>query len=936
MHRLLRVQALNSWVRTELKNLIGANIGARLLKEYSYNHSPKSWLRNLNKFKNYQGQNDEKNQLKEVVIEEPQVISRSDPVAYNLLEEMKYYLRTTEVPLKLRKGILRDKLSVFVNQIDNSDMLSSAIMTINRIFLHLGDINRNSDRDSKKVSAVLKHDDLIKLFEKSFLALHSKYLRKEDNEIPEYMFLLVQHFLNQNAEYVPPSIYAKMVILGSQMKTGVRTTLELFFRKKSDIDTPQFVKCFLGYLAQADLLTLTAFEDILYVGDINPHIAVVNDCFVWEFIKLGRQIFEKAHLLTYDFRKTELSVDRAQFLLKKVLKQRHLKRLSIRSRFQLLKITKNFDSIRNRTHNKEFYERILDSLIDKGTSSDAENKKLEEIRKVIISEQNILVPTLSEILEILSSQKTKKYPSLISMLIGLLNSKDIKIPTSLKIQAVTYDLLLREPGLPEEQLAQKASTRASEVIEATQGKENEIPDKSYLMAYENIVKITMSCGVVKPVGVFTKKLNELLPLEHAEEPSVDSYKYRLDAAIVDADVTQALAIFDECSRHHDWPCIQDARVACSLNNLVILLCERTGDIHAFFLLFIRIKQQMGEAKCNLGAVVALSKKMIEWEYVGDVIEMLKRELPSIDKEDPVKLPVDNSYSEETKELFDTLFSFTTTYEKEKTYETNWVLYGELHKYFVVPSTTHIKALKFFCEKGRLNASLKIFRQVRKMNDLYEKYGYMPPLREMYLYLFQKFGEHLYEEGIEEIHQYLKMDISMPKQDITLQNAILNAYSNLQDVGKAKDLFISMSSVPNELGGINEETVQIMIKTYTYSDMMYVERFWNNLSQYGIYPNYPIYRQFLIAHVYHGLIDEAIELVENMEDYDLKVTFDTLLSLHNYCLDREKQELISHWAEKNHGPLWNEVVASGLLRHAGKYLPDASLISNSNDPSKSVV
>lgn len=934
MYWLLRVQAL-SWARTELKSLLRATFGATFVKKYTYKHSPKSWFRNLNKLKNDQLQYDGKNQPKEVVIEEPQELShKSNPFVSGLLEEMKYYLRTTEVPPKLRKGILRDKLSAFVNQIDDFDMSSSTILVTNKVFLHLCDVNRVSDGDLKKINAVLKHDDRIKLFEKSFFALHLKYLKEENSDIPDYMVLLVQHFLNQNQEYVPPSIYAKMVILGSQMKTGMRTTLELFFRKKGDIDTRQFVKYFLDYLAQADLLTLTVFEDLLYIGDINSHICVVNDYFISEFINLGNVILQKAHPLSYDFRETKLSIDIAQCLLEKALEDRHLRKLSIGSRFQLLKLTKDFHNIRNRANIKESYEKILDTLVS--TSPDAEKKEIEDIRKVIISEQHILVPTLNEILQILSSQKSKKYAPLTSMLIELLNSKDINSPSSLKIQAATYELMLKEPKLPEGQLAQMASARASEVIENTQGNENPIADSNYLMAYENIMKITMNCGIVNPIGTFTEKLNEYLLVEHAEEPSVDSYKYRLDAAIVNADVTQALAIFDECSKYHDWPCTQDASVACSLNNLVILLCERTDDIHTLFSTFIKLKQQMGEVKCNFGAIVALSKKMIEWEYIGDVIEMLKRELPTIDKEDPVKLPVDNSYSEEIKELFDTLFSFTMSYENEKTYETNWVLYGELHKYFVVPSATHIKALKFFCEKGRLNASLKIFRQVRKMNDLYEKYGYMPPLREMYLYLFQKFGEHLYEEGIEEVHQYLKMDINIPKQDITLQNTILNAYSNLQDVGKAKDLFISMSSVPNELGGINEETVQIMIKTYTYSDMMYVERFWNNLSQYGIYPNYPIYRQFLIAHVYHGLVDEAIELVENMEDYDLKVTFDTLLSLHNYCLDGEKQELISQWAKMNHGPLWNEVIASGLLRQAGKYLPDASLISNSNDPSRSVV
>ena len=121
----------------------------------------------------------------------------------------------------------------------------------------------------------------------------------------------------------------------------------------------------------------------------------------------------------------------------------------------------------------------------------------------------------------------------------------------------------------------------------------------------------------------------------------------------------------------------------------------------------------------------------------------------------------------------------------------------------------------------------------------------------------------------------------------------------------------------------------MLKTFTYSDMMYVQKFWNDLSLYGVLPNYAIFKQYIIAHVYHGLVDEAFEVLKEMEDYDIEFSSDLLLAMHNYCLEVPAQEKVKSWAQKNFPDKLESLAEKGLLKPATNYVPNENLIAESN-------
>ena len=205
---------------------------------------------------------------------------------------------------------------------------------------------------------------------------------------------------------------------------------------------------------------------------------------------------------------------------------------------------------------------------------------------------------------------------------------------------------------------------------------------------------------------------------------------------------------------------------------------------------------------------------------------------------------------------------------------------------------------------------------------------------MYLYLINEFGDKLYEEGIIEIHESLKMDLTLDYQDRELIHSIMNAYCNLQEVSKVRDLFLTMSLNPKDEGGVDETSAMLMIKAYTYHDLMYVEKFWNNLTTFGLIPDYKLLKQYLIAYSYHGLIDKSIEIVENIEqDYDLELNDDLLINMYNYCYEIQGQQKLQNWATKNHPEIWNNIVKSGKLIQASGYKPNENFLvdGSTNDP-----
>lgn len=889
-------------------------------------YSRVSWFNPLSKFNNLKNV---ANKGSYMVIEEPNEKKEELGVEDQYFREFKHYMKTTEMPINLRRRILSDKFSEFVTEVTDFNKNPMTIPILNSVFLNLYNLNGRQLTDLKTGQAmgVLNDNDLITLFEKSSSAITSE--NTSNLILPEFMAILAKHFLQLQSDIIPMRLLVLVVDLGSSVRySNLRNTLDLLIKSQSSKLNPEFTLHLLKYYDNKGQLTMSVFEDILFVTKKYPETNIIDDYFYNRYMEYVELLYKDVQPKVHELKNLERDIDRVQIITcTKVIDEADLGKLSMGVLLKLLHLVSELETVNRRPESKASIEKILDYIGNK--HGEKLNNSLQSIKEEIFK-QNLDDESLLETLLALTWSNSK-YKSIAQLLTDYVMKDSIKFSEILRFQTSIYDLIGNSIGaLSESGLADAIIMKVEEIVEykSVNGDHEDTIDLSEL--YTRIIQALLSQDKIMPRGELTQAITAYFVRTHGVEPSVYSFKLLLDKSIDLQDHIKAVNIFeDSLESYTQWPCNSDPTIHRSLNDLIVLICSEMDDVDLIFPIFTKIKQQMVNTQCKVEAIKAMAKKMLKAEYVGDLIEMLKRELPKIEKDDTIKLPIDGEYGAKYRELFDILYKFVITYNNEGTHETNWVLYGELHKYFHVPFDSYLPAMKYFCEKDRLNAALIIFRQLKRLSELHGNHKHLPPLRDMYMYLFQTFGEKLYEEGVEEIHEYLKMDINLPKQDIALQNAVLNAYSNLQEVGKAKDLFISMSTVPKLVGGINEETIQIMIKTYTYSDMIYVQKFWNNLSQYGIIPNYPIYRQYLIAHVYHGLVEDAMQLTEEMADYDLEVTADTLISMHNYCLDAADQTKIADWARKNHKETWNDVVCSGSLKGAEEYMPENNLIVGSN-------
>lgn len=819
----------------------------------------------------------------------------------NHIADFKHYLKTTEIPLKLRMGLLKSKLSTLINDVDDYSPYPEMISTINAAIMHLYRTNGG------KTDEYISEEDLAKLFSKT---AHSLAL-SGSSELPEFMIRISQHFL-ESKNAVPDEILTQIISLGSSLRFGdFSSVLAFIVKRRGDYLLQTFSKSVIVYLTDRQELELESFAAFLSVAASQGRRDLIDNNLCISFIEYCEALFEERNPRVHEYQDLNKNIYRIQAVAYELLEQA-FDSLDTETQLKLFKLKTDLNSVVSTERDILQVQKLLTKL-----NSSGKHSGFQEITAALFK-QDLQDESLADSFLMEVSKQRDLFSTMRLSICKFLVSDDVKFSSSLRLRAELIQTV--------ESLKDETEESLFPIIQATYAPYVE-SSEDVSESFSDIVQVLMLTGVVAPNGAFMDLLNKHFQAQYSLDPSIHTFKYRIDRSIELEDHTGAFQIFQESAKSASvhWDQASDPRIAYLLNRLIILLCEKEDSIADIFPKFRKIRQHMF-TQVNAEAINALAKKMLAEECVGDTIELLKRELPTIDKEALAKLQVSPLWAYAYRELFQTLHEFVISYTNEDTHETNWILYGELHKYFHVPYATYLPTLEFFCKVDRLNAALVIFRQIKRLNELHGDLNHnLPPLKEMYMFLLKTFGDRLYEEGVVEIHEYLNMDVHMSNQDIDLQNCILNAYSNLQNVGKARDLFLSISSNAKENGGINEETVQIMIKTYTYSDMMYVKKFWNNLSQFGILPDYNIYKQYLIAHVYHGLIDDAFALVDEIDDYNVELSSDLLLAMHNYCLDLKKQKLIANWAQTNHKKEWEDVLQSGLLTTSNDYMPETNLL-----------
>lgn len=855
---------------------------------YNALHVRNVWTNPLSKFLNRSLMRDDEPLQ---ILEQPE--TTASPSEKQLIADLKHYLRTGDIPSKLRQKILANKILIIANW---PDQYSPALIdSIDSIFSTVYSLH------NQNIDLFLSLSEQILLFSNSAKLLQLHLDRKH---FPQYAYLLIQNFLRQDANKVPTEVLVQMVQLGVVTR-GLEMLLQALLRSYGPKLTPHFSKHLIEAQQSAGSLSLVTFQ--MLASNLSRY-HLVDENIILTFQRFIEEQFSAEPPRAHEYTDPHRNLDGIVHVANNFFAAKDLDTASL---LNLMKLMHDLLSVTNNSQGQKTLIRAANNLFanpDQGEWIEAKQLLFAQS----LGDEDLLETVL------LLAWSNPEYLRCATDLSDFVEQNDVKFSLEMRCQAQIYKIVSIKPT-NESQIANNVLQILREYREKDIVVSNEMFSKT--------VQCAMASGSITPTGDFVTQVRDYFNLLGIETP-LQVYKILMDAGISRRNYVDAMTIFEgSVLEYADWSNERDPTILKTLNDLIILSCESLADVTRIFPVFIKIKQQMSSLQCNAEAITSLASQMLDAEYVGDLIEMLKRELPEITPDTWPKLPMKGPAGAKYLDLFKVLHTFIVEYTGESTYETNWVLYGELHKYFEVPFDSYLPAMKYFCEHDRANAALIIFRQVRKLHELHG-HQFHAPLREMYVYLLQQFGDKLYEEGVIEVHEHLKTDIMLPQQDIHLQNAILNAYSNLQDVARARDLFLAMSSKPKMLGGVNEETIQIMIKTYTYNDLGYVKHFWNNLSQFGIVPDNAIYQQYVIAHVYHGLANEAISLIEEMDEYGLIPSSELLCAAHNFCFDKTGQKTIAEWCQKSHPQLWDQALKNGSLVGATNYMPTENLIAGS--------
>ncbi|KAI5957910.1 hypothetical protein CANMA_004342 [Candida margitis] len=678
------------------------------------------------------------------------------------------------------------------------------------------------------------------------------------SERPDFLERLMRQLI-ANGNELPDQTLILWMDFVSRQSVGVENIYHRLEYRMND----EFVDKYFDFLKSNHRLNLGIFESLCKVR--------VNDSFVYALNEYVESLFGDELPEVHCFEDLEKSLDRVQMLVSDVIEKIDTKKLSVPALFAIFKLNEEFLQVSASSQAEAGRSKLVHGLALRT------NEVLDTIKGQIGQDGTLMESLLFA---------ARRYNMKLCNASAKLILSDQKCSSAMKIEAKLMNEILSQQKL---EVILKSEEVSEEIFEAT------------------IQAVSISHPHLTDVAFDYYRANGLLP-------SAKVFKAMLDSAISENNFTLAFKIFTDSTSYLQWPdYYDDLAIAKSLNDLIQCVVANTP-IRDSFPMFQKIKAQL-QQPINIDSINVMSSAMLEANLVGDVLEMLKRELPRI-KDEKLRLPIDKPFGHKYLQLFNTLHTYAISNTFDKSVANNWYLFTHLYKYFHIPPDCILPTLKFFCQHERWNGALLIFNKMVDQHQLHGDHSFPPPSPEIYMYLLNEFGDKLYEEGVIQLHDWLKMDTNIPRVGLELTNVIMNAYCNLQDVAKVRDLFIAA----NVNDKVDEESAIIMIKAYTYNDLHYVEKFWDNLSKFGLVPNYDMYKQYLIAYAYYGKTEKAFELVERIDEYDLNVSEDLLLNLHNYCYIEDKQHEIKEWARTNFPQLWNNVEKSGLLIEATGYKP----------------
>ncbi|ODV62820.1 uncharacterized protein ASCRUDRAFT_6463 [Ascoidea rubescens DSM 1968] len=314
-------------------------------------------------------------------------------------------------------------------------------------------------------------------------------------------------------------------------------------------------------------------------------------------------------------------------------------------------------------------------------------------------------------------------------------------------------------------------------------------------------------------------------------------------------------------------------------------------------------------KISLNSVL---KAFLKFDCVGNVIQFLSDQL-EIDKENSktnyyYRLSLNNKLN---YDIYYTLICYFIEYKGNGEDEICWAVYGLLQEYFQFPFEDYGAVLKKLMYINNPRGALLVFQQMKRYNRLY---GTPEPDTEHYKFLISSCGKLLFEEGILQLHAMYKMDLKI-ENDIGILNSFLEAYGNIVEPIKVRDIFESMLVTPRgHKNFINHQTINYTLRAFSTFAIEDVYILWHNLSDYEIEPDLSNYLQFIKCNNYRREYINLIPIFEEMERSGIAVNKDVLKITYNGIAGVANKKVFKESLKTEHLEILNELESEGQLIH----------------------
>lgn len=381
--------------------------------------------------------------------------------------------------------------------------------------------------------------------------------------------------------------------------------------------------------------------------------------------------------------------------------------------------------------------------------------------------------------------------------------------------------------------------------------------------------------------------------------NVETFSYLIDRSLNALDNDRALGYFQQSMDNGCQWNFNNHHYFGSLDRLITALATSPPvDAKATFAVYQRIRAFSNSVAYETQA--AILKMMVDNGFAAEVGRFLCDEFAKGNEALRPRIP-----HQHIPLIYQTLYDYLMTSNDH--YTVLWHVYGAMNKYISLPHESYFPILDRFCRLGRPDAALLIFKYLRVRN---QREGLAPPGSDIYVLLFNWFGRHKYDVGVNELYTFYKMDLGI-EPNINILNSVLRAFHQLEsplDVGVTWDLIKTTSSP-------NNETISIMIQELATVSMTEVEKFWIGVSkQFNLRPSKENLRQYLIANCKHGYFMRALEITKNMETvYGIEPDESILETLYNWTSLDSRKDNVEKWALAAHPEKWKALKEADRLK-----------------------